>query len=330
VADGVKRLAAGIATALSALLAAADARAAESSQYPSRPIRLIVPGPAGGAPDLNARIVQPMLGELLGQPIVVDNRPGAGGMIGTELAARAVPDGYTLLWGGPGSLTIQPHLHKRLTFDPAKDFVPVSLVAMSPMLLLVNPSIPARSVAELVSLARSQPDKLNYASFGVGNVNHLAMEQLKGMSGAKLTHVSYNGSPPALNALLGGYVQVLFASPPSTIDHVRAGRLRALGVSSMKRLPLAPEIPTLSESGLADFQSGAWSALLAPAKTPGGIVAVLSTAVVKTVGSPKVRAQLEGQGTEPVGSSPADFAAFMRAESDKHAKIVKAAGIKVD
>ena len=313
-----------------AIVLAAGAACAADSAFPARPIRLIVPGPAGGAPDLNARIVQPGLSELLGQPIVIDNRAGAGGMIGTELAARAIADGHTLLWGGPGSLTIQPHLHKRLAFDPVKDFAPVSLVAMSPMLLLVNPSLPAKSVPELVSLARAQPDKLNYASFGVGNVNHLAMEQLKSMTGAKLTHVSDNGSPPALNALLSGYVQVMFGSPPSTIDFVRTGRLRALGVSSVKRLPLAPEIPTVSESGVAGFQAGAWSALLAPARTPGAIVTTLHSAIAKTVASPKVRAQLEAQGTEPVGSEPRELAALMRAESERHAGIVKAAGIKVD
>lgn len=317
------RAVAGIALALLPVLAGAQT-------YPARPIRLIVPGPASGTPDFLARIVQPGLSEALGQQLVVDNRAGAGGMIGTELVARASPDGYTLLWGGPGSLTIQPHLHKRLPFEPLRDFAPIGLVSTSPMLLLSNPSVPVKTVRELIELAGKEPDKLNYASFGVGNLNHLAMEQFKSMAGVKITHVAHKGSPPALTALLSGYVQLMFGSPPPVLDLIKAGRLRALGITSAKRSPLLPEVPTLSEAGVPGYEAGVWSGLLAPAKTPKAIIARLSNVLVKVALSPKVRAQFEVQGSTPVASSPEEFASFMRAESEKNAKLVKISGIKID
>lgn len=317
------RVVVGLAVALLSALAVAQT-------YPARPIRLIVPGPAGGTPDVLARIVQPGLSQALGQQLIVDNRAGAGGMIGTELAARASPDGYTLLWGGPGSLTIQPHLHKRLPFDPLNDFAPIGLVSTSPMLLLSSPSLPVKSVRELIALARKDPDKLNYASFGVGNLNHLAMEQLKSMAGVKLTHVAHKGSPPALAALLSGYVQLMFGSPPPVLDLIKSGRLRALGVTSAKRSPLLPEVPTISEAGVPGYEAGVWSGLLAPAKTPEAIIARLNGALVKVVLSPKVRSQLETQGSTPIASSPEEFAAFIRAESEKNAKLVKFSGAKAD
>ncbi len=313
----------GLAVALLPALVAAQT-------YPAKPIRVIVPGPAGGTPDLLARIVQPGLSHLLGQQLVIDNRAGAGGMIGTELAARAGPDGYTLLWGGPGSLTILPHFHKHVPFNPLEDFAPISLVSTGPMLLLTHPSFPARTVQELIALARAKPGTLNYASFGIGNVNHLAMEQFKSMAGVNITHVAYKGSPLALVALLNGSMDVMFSSPPSTLDFVRSGRLLALGVTSEKRSPLLPEVPTISEAGVRDYESGVWSGLLAPAKTPKAIVASLHGALVKAVLSPKVRAQFEIQGSDPVAGSPGQLATFMRAESEKNAKLVKVSGIQVD
>lgn len=317
------RVVAGLAVALLPPLAAAQT-------YPAKPVRMIVPGPGGGTPDLLARIVQPGLSSLLGQQIVVDNRAGAGGMIGTELAARALPDGYTLLWGGPGSLTIHQHLYKRVPFDSLKDFAPISLVSKSPMLLLCHPAVPVKTIRELIALAKNAPDKLNYASFGVGNLNHLAMEQFKSMAGVRMTHVPYTGSPPALAALLSGYVDLLFGSPPSTLDFVRSGRLRALGITSAKRVPLVPQIPTIGEAGVPGYETGVWSGLLAPAKTPEAIIARLNDAVLKAVHAPKIRSQLEAQGSEPVASSPQEFAAFVRAESEKNAKLVMLSGIKAD
>ena len=306
------------------------AGASKGHAYPVRPIRLIVPGAAGGTPDFLARIVQPGLSQLLGQQLVIDNRAGAGGMIGTELAARASPDGYTLLWGGPGSLTILPHFHKHVPFDPLADFAPIGLVSTSPMLLLSNPAVPARTVRELIALARSEPDKINYASFGVGNVNHLAMEQFKTMAAVKLTHVAYKGSPPATTDLLSGNVGLMFGSPPPVLDFLKTGRLRALGISSTKRSPLVPDVPTISEAGVAGYESGVWSGLLAPAQTPIPIIARLNDALGAVTRSPKVRSQFETQGSDPIASSPGEFAAFLRSESHKNAQIVKISGIKVD
>lgn len=322
---------AGLAVALAPVLAVAQSASTGSGPaYPVKPIRLIVPGPAGGTPDVVARIVQPGLSQLLGQQIVMDNRPGAGGMIGTEAAAKALPDGYTLLWGGPGSLTILPHFHKHIAFDPLKDFAPISLVLTSPMLLLSNPTVPVKGVPDLIALARKQPDKLNYASFGVGNVNHLAMERFKSMAGIKVTHVAYNGSPPAQAALLSGYVDLMIASPPPVTDFIKAGRLRALGITGAKRSPFLPDVPTISEAGVPGYESGVWYGLLAPAKTPEAIITRLHSALVKAALSPKILSQLETQGSEPVGSRPEELAAFMRAESEKNAKLVKLSGLKVE
>lgn len=319
----LRRVVGGLAVALLPAFSTAET-------YPARPIRLIVPGPGGGTPDILARFVQPGLSQALGQQFVIDNRAGAGGMIGTELAARASPDGYTLLWGGPGSLTIQPHLHKSLPFDPLKDFAPIGLVATSPMLLLSNPSVPVKTVRELIALARKEPDTLNYASFGVGNLNHLAMEQFKSMAGVNLTHVAHKGSPPALASLISGDVHVMFGSPPPVLDLIKSGRLRALGVTSAKRSPLLPEVPTISEAGVPGYEAGVWSGLLAPAKTPEAIIARLNRALVKTALLPKTRSQFEAQGSGLVASSPEEFADFIRAESQKNAKLVKLSGIKVD
>ena len=315
---------------LPVLLAAQPATTGSGPSYPAKPIRLIVPGPAGGTPDVLARIVQPELSQLLGQQAVIDNRAGAGGMIGTEVAARAIPDGYTLLWGGPGSLTILPHLNKQIPFDPLRDFAPISLVFMGPMLLLTNPSVPVKTVRELIALAKREPDKLNYASFGNGNVNHLAMEQLKTMTSIKILHVPHKGSPPAQAALLSGYVDLMFGSPPPVLDYLKSGRLRALGITSMKRSTLMPDIPTISEAGVPGYESGVWSALLAPARTPEAVVVRLNAALVKVAVSEKIRSQIETQGSQPVASTPAELAAFMRAESDKNAKLVKLSGIRVD
>ena len=320
---------AGLAALLLPAIAAGQT-ASPVPAYPAKPIRLIVPGPAGGNPDVVARIVQPGLAQLLGQQLVVDNRAGAGGMIGTELATKAVPDGYTLLWGGPGSLTILPHFHKHVTFDPLADLAPISLVLKNPMLLLSNPTVPVKSVQDLIALAKKQPDKLNYASFGVGNVNHLSMERFKSMAGVKITHVAYTGSPPAQTALLSGYVDLMIASPPPVMDFVRAGRLRALGITSATRSALMPDVPTIAEAGVPGYESGVWYALLAPAKTPKPIIALLNGALLKVVHSPKIRPQLEAQGAAPAGSAPEEAAAFIRAESQKNAQLVREAGLKVE
>ncbi|MGH9576500.1 MAG: Bug family tripartite tricarboxylate transporter substrate binding protein [Terriglobales bacterium] len=316
------RVVAGIAVALAPALVIAQA-------YPDKPIRMVLPSPAGSTPDLLARMVQADLSRLLGQQVVIDNRAGAGGLIGAEFVARASPDGYTLLWANAGPLTVLQHLQK-LSFDPLKDFAPISLVSNGPMVLVSHPSVPVTTVRELIALAKKKPGQLDYASFGSGNVNHLAMEQFKSMTGVSITHVPYKGSPPARTALLGGHVHVLFTSLPPALSDSRSGRLRALGVTSVKRSLLLPEVPTISEAGVTGYESGSWFGLLAPAITPNAIVARLNEALVKVVRSPEIWSRFESEGSDPVGSSPGEFAAFIRAESEKNAKLVKISGAKLD
>ena len=304
--------------------------AAVGQGYPDKPIRVIVPVPAGGTPDVVARMVAPGLSNLLGQQLVMDNRGGAGGLIGAELAAKAIPDGYTLFFSSPGALTILPHLQKHVAYDTLRDFLPISLVSIGPFLLITHPSVPAKTVKELVTLAKSEPGKLNYASAGNGAANHLAMELFKSMADINLTHVPYKGAPQAVTDLIGGNVNLMFNSIPPVMQHIKSGRLRLLGVSSAKRSPQLPDVPTISEAGVPGYESITWFGLLAPAKTPSPIVTRLHEALVKVVRTPEMKAQLELQGYDPVGSTPAEFATFIRAESAKYAKVVKLSGAKVD
>lgn len=298
--------------------------------YPDKPVRVIVPVPAGGTPDVIARMVAPGLSSLLGQQLVIDNRGGAGGLIGAELAAKALPDGYTLFFSSPGSLTILPHLQKHVNYDTLRDFLPVSLVSIGPFLLITHPSVPVKTVKELVALAKVEPGKLNYASAGNGAANHLAMELFKSMAGVDLTHVPYKGAPQAITDLIGGSVNLMFNSIPPVLQHIKAGRLRLIAVSSTKRSPQLPDVPTVSEAGVPGYESITWFGLLAPAKTPPAIVARLHRDLVKVVRAPDLKAQFEIQGYDAVGGSPAEFAAFIRAESEKYAKVIKLSGAKVD
>ena len=298
--------------------------------YPDKPVRVIVPVPAGGTPDVIARMVAPGLSSLLGQQLVIDNRGGAGGLIGAELAAKALPDGYTLFFSSPGSLTILPHLQKHVNYDTLRDFLPVSLVSIGPFLLITHPSVPVKTVKELVALAKAEPGKLNYASAGNGAANHLAMELFKSMAGVDLTHVPYKGAPQAITDLIGGSVNLMFNSIPPVRQHIKAGRLRLIAVSSTKRSPQLPDVPTVSEAGVPGYESITWFGLLAPAKTPPAIVARLHRDLVKVVRAPDLKAQFEIQGYDAVGGSPAEFAAFIRAESEKYAKVIKLSGAKVD
>jgi len=261
---------------------------------------------------------------------VIDNRGGAGGLIGAELAAKAVPDGYTLFFSSPGALTILPHLQKQVAYDTLRDFAPISLVSIGPFLLITHPSLPVKTVKELVALAKSEPGKLNYASAGNGAANHLAMELFKSMAGINITHVPYKGAPQAVTDLIGGSVNLMFNSIPPVLQHIKSGRLKLLGVSSAKRSPQLPDVPTVSEAGVPGYESITWFGLLAPAKTPKPIVARLNEALVKVVRAPELKSQLEIQGYDPVGSSATEFSAFIRAESEKYAKVVKLSGAKVD
>lgn len=304
---------------------------AGAQTWPSKPIRVIAPVPAGGTPDVVARMVTPGLSAILGQQLVLDNRGGAGGLIGAELAARATPDGYTLFFGSPGSLTILPHLHRKVAYDALKDFVPVSLVCIGPFLLIAHPSLPAKSVKDLIAQTKAEPGKFNFASAGNGAANHIAMELMKNLAGINITHVPYKGAPQAVTDVIGNNgVQMMFNSIPPVIQHVKAGRLRVLGVSSAKRSSQLPEVPTISEAGVTGYESSTWFGMLAPSGTPRDILARLHSALVKVVHAPDTKTQFEKLGYDAVGGTPEEFASHLRGEYDKYGKIVKLIGAKVD
>ena len=316
----------------SAFILAATALAAAgvaAQEYPSRPVRVIVSTPAGSTPDVTARLVAPSLTKLLGQQLVIDNRPGAGGVIGAELVARSVPDGYTLFISSGGALTILPHL-RSVPYDPLRDFVPIGLISIGPFLLITHPSVPAKSVKELIVLAKAKPGSLNYASAGNGVANHLAMELFKHMTGVNIVHVPYKGAPQAVTDVLAGHMNMMFNSIAPVLPHVRSGRVRTLGIASPKRSPQLPDIPTIAESGVPGYESENWFGLFAPAKLPRRLVTFLNDALVKVVHSPEVKAQFVALGADPIGSSPEDFAAFVRRDMERWAVVVKVSGAKID
>jgi tripartite-type tricarboxylate transporter receptor subunit TctC len=321
----MNKLSIGIA---SACLFVAWGAAAQS--YPDRPIRVIVSVPAGGTPDVMARMITTGMSKVLGEPLVVDNRGGAGGMIGTETAAKAAPDGYTLLVSSPGPLAILPHMHKQLGYDAQKAFTPIGLIASNPFLLITHPSVPARTVKELVALAKAQPGKLNYASAGNGAANHLAMELFKSMAGVNITHVPYKGAPQAVSDVLAGHMNMMFNSIPPVLAHIRAERVRALGVGSTKRAAQLPDVPTINEAGVPGYEAITWFGLLAPANTPKPIMAKVSDAFAKVINAPETRAVLETQGAEPGSAKAAEFGALIRRDFDKYARVVKVSGAKID
>lgn len=315
---------------LSCLFAAAlMASVANAQNYPVKPVRVILSVPAGATPDVTARIVTPGLSNVLGQPMVVDNRGGAGGLIGAEIVSNAAPDGYTVFISSPGALTILPHLRK-VPYDTLKDFAPVSLISVGPFLLVTHPSVPVDSVKSLIALAKAQPGKLNCASAGNGVANHLALELFKQMAGVDITHVPYKGAPQAVSDVLAGHMHMTFNSIAPIIGHVRAGRMKVLGVASSKRSAQLPEVPTISEAGVPGFEAENWFGMFVPAQTPKNIIARLNEALVKVVRSPEVQKRFIALGAEPVGNSPGEFAAFVRRDMEKYAKVVRISGAKLD
>ncbi len=311
------------------LVLVALAAPAHAQAYPAKPIRIIVPYPPGGPADLLPRLIGAKLTEAWGQAVVIDNHPGGAGNIGMELGARAAPDGYTLLVAPNGNLVVNPHMYK-LPYDVFRDLAPITLMAQVQNLLVVGSEVPARSVAELIALARAQPGKLSYASPGSGSQPHMAGELLKAMAGIELLHVPYNGTAPAMRDLLGGQVTMMFAQSSSALPQVKAGKLRALGIASLKRSAAAPEIPTIAEQNLPGFEAVSWYALMAPAGTPPEIIAKLQHEISGILQVPEVRDKLAALGAEPVGNSPAELAAMIKAESARYAVLVQKAGIKAD
>lgn len=297
--------------------------------YPARPIRLIVSFAPGGSVDLVARLVGQKLSEAWGQQVVIDNRPGAGGNLSAEIAARATPDGYTLYMSS-ASFVVNASLYRNLPYDPIKDFVPITLVASVQNVLVVHPSLPARNVSQLIALARKTPGEINYASTGSGSSGHLTMEMFKSMAGVNLTHVPYKVIGQATTDLLSGQVSLWFPSIPSVLPHIRAGKMAALAVSGDQRSPALAEVPTVAESGLRGFEASTWYPLLAPARTPQAIVDKLNAQVVAILGSAEVQQRLAGQGVEPIGSTPAQLASHLQSELAKWAKVVKLSGVSVD
>jgi tripartite-type tricarboxylate transporter receptor subunit TctC len=309
------------------LLAAAGAHA---ETYPSKTIKMVVPFPAGGTTDVLARIIGQELTKAWGQQVIIDNRPGAGGNIGADVVAKSPADGYTLLMGTVGTHGINVSLYKKMPYDAVKDFAPITLVAAVPNLLVVHPSVPVNSVKELIAYAKANPTKLAYASSGNGTSIHLSAELFKTMTGVQMTHVPYKGSAPALTDLLGGQVQLMFDNMPTALPHAKAGKLRPLAVTTAKRSPAMPDLPTIAEAGVPGYEASSWFGVLAPAGTPKDVVTKLNKEIVRILALPEIKERLSGQGAEPVGDTPEQFAAHIKAEIAKWERVVKASGAQVD
>ena len=312
------------AGSLSALPAAAQAN------YPTKPVTIVVPFSAGGTTDILARIIAEALKNELGQPVVIDNRAGAGGNIGGALAAKATPDGHTLFMGTVGTHAINAALYKKMPFDHLKDFAPLTRVAMVPNLLVAHPSRPYKTVQELIAHAKANPGKVTFGSSGNGSSIHLSGELFNNMAKVDMIHVPYKGSAPAVTDLIGGQIDIMFDNMPSAIQHVRSGRLKPIAVTTAKRSPELPNVPTIAEAGVPGYEATSWFGMFAPAKTPAPVVAKLNAALVKVLADPDVKKKLAEQGAEPYSEKPEQFAEFIRKETVKWGEVVKAAGATVD
>ena len=320
-----------VTIALAATGAGAQPTSATSEQvYPAKPIRVVVPFPAGGNTDIYARPLAHRLGELMGQRVVVDNRPGAGGSIGGELVAKAAPDGYTLIAGTTSTFGIGPNLHSKLPYDPVRDFAPVILGSVAQNMLVVHPSVPARSVRELVALAKAHPGKLNFGSAGIGTSSHVAAELFKSMTKTDMTHVPYKGTSLAMADLLPGTIDLIFDSLATALPPVKAGRLRALAVTGARRIELMPELPTVSEAGVPGYEVSAWFAILAPAHTPQDVIVRLNGELNKVLQTPDIRKAWADQGAEVGGGSPERLAVHVQSELAKWGKLTREANIRLD
>ena len=313
-----------------ALAAATLSLGAAAQAYPTKPITIVVPFSAGGTTDILARLVGQYLTTELGQPVVVDNKAGAGGNIGGALAAKAPADGYTLFMGTVGTHAINAALYKKMPFDHVKDFAPLSRVANVPNLLVAHPSQPFKTVPEMIAYAKANPGKINFGSPGNGASPHLSGELFKSMAKVELTHIPYKGSAPAVSDLLGNQIAIMFDNMPSVIPHVRSGKLRAIAISTAKRSPELPDVPTIAEAGVPGYEAVSWFGLFAPAATPKPVLDKLSAALSKVLANPEVQKKISAQGGETVNETPAQFAAFIRSETTKWGKVVKESGATVD
>lgn len=303
---------------------------APAQGYPAKPVRLLVGFPPGGPVDTVARIFAPKLHEGLAQPVLIDNRPGAAAIIAADLVAKAPPDGYTLGVITASVLTVHPHLYPKLPFQPMRDFAPISILATAPLVLAVHPSLPARSIKELVALAKARPGALNYASSGGGGAPHLAGELFKSMARVDIAHIPYKGIPPALTDVVSGQVSILFSNTVSVLPHVQAGKLRALGVTTSKRALAAPNVPTIAEAGLPGFETSTWQALMAPTGTPAAVLARLHAEAARAAKQEDVKERLMRDGSEAVGNAPGELAELIKSETLRWGRLVKEAGIRVE
>ena len=315
---------------LAALAYACVSAGAHAQTYPSKPVRFVVPFAPGGGSDLVARTVAMKLTEALGQPVVIDNRAGAAGSIGADIAAKSPPDGHTLFLGSNGPLAINPALYAKLPYDASRDFAPVSLVTVMPFVLVVHPTLPVKSVKELIALAKSRPGQLNYGSPGNGSTTHLANELLKSMTGMQIAHVPYKGVAPAATDLISGNIQMMSGDLSTLVPHVRSGRMRPLAVTSARRSELLPELPTVAEAGVPGYEAIGWFGVLVPAGTPAAIVERLNGAMLKGLAAPDARQRLSAFGGDVAVGSPEQFAAHIRTEAAKWGKLIKAIGLKAD
>jgi len=304
--------------------------AAQAQAFPSKSLTMIVPFSPGGTTDILARVVGAFMAKDLGQPVIIDNRPGAGGNIGAQMVARAAPDGYTILMGTVGTHAINQSLYKKMPFDPIKDFAPITRVALVPNLLVANPSQPFKTVKELIAYAKANPGKVTFASSGSGTSIHLSGEMFQQMAGVEMQHIPYKGSAPALTDLLGGQTAIMFDNMPSVIGHVRAGKLRPIAVTTPTRSPALPDVPTIAESGVPNYSATSWFGILAPAATPAPIIAKLNASILKALADPEVKKKLAEQGAEPHGEKPEQFAEFIRSETAKWGQTVKVSGATAD